>query len=116
MKANYPDYWYITISIDRVAALLVNRDISSSIAYITDDTLGTDEDIEVTDSLPNSQSIVLSLNQEMIEANLILQEIIGHKLPVIGILALSVHCILIDEASGREQILSLTFLTLYLIG
>ena len=113
---NHPDYWYITISTDRVTALPVDGDVSSSIAYITDDTLGTDEDIEVTDGLPNSQSIVLSLDQETIEANLILQEITGHKLPITGIPALSVYCIPIDEASGREWILSLAFPTLYLIG
>ena len=40
LKANYPDYSYITILTDCIVALLVNSNVFSSIASITDNALG----------------------------------------------------------------------------
>ena len=81
LKANHPDYRYITISTDRIAALPVDSDVSSSVICITDDTLGLDGPVELTDMPPNSQSVVLSLDQDTTEANLILEGITGRKPP-----------------------------------
>ena len=122
MKANYLDYYDITISIDYLTALPIDKDISISVISIIDDTLSLDRPIEPVDrpvepidTLPNSQSIILSLDQDTTEANLILKEIIGYRPPTIGIPVPSIRYTLIDEVSGRECILSLAFLTLYLI-
>ena len=89
--------------------------------YITDDTLGLDRPIECTDTLikpidapPTSKSAVLSLDQDTTEANLILEEITGCRPLPTGVLALSIRYMPIDEASRRELILLLAFLTLYL--
>jgi hypothetical protein len=93
------------------------------VIYLTDDTLGldgpvgrTDAPIEPADTLPTSESAVLSLDQDTIEANLILEEITGYRLPLVGLPALSIRRTLIDEASGRELILLLAFPTLYPTG
>ena len=118
LKANHPDYCHITISADRITALLVDDDVSSSVICITDDTLdldGPDGPVELTDTPPNSQSVVLSLDQDTTEANLILEGITGHRLPS-SLPAPSIRQTPIDEASGRERILSLTFPTLYPTG
>ena len=89
--------------------------------YIIDNTLGLDRLVERIDALikpidapPTSESAVLSLDQDIIEANLILKEIIGCRLPLVGLLALSIRRMPIDKASRRECILLLAFLTLYL--
>jgi hypothetical protein len=116
LKANHPDYRYITISTDRIAALPVDGDVSSSVTCITDDTLGLDGPVELTDAPPNSQSVVLSLDQDTTEANLILEGITGRKPPSTGLPAPSIRHTPIDEASGRERILSLAFPTLYPTG
>jgi hypothetical protein len=111
LKTNHPGYRYITISTDRVTALPVDGDVSSSVIYITDETLGLDGPVEPTDSPPNSQSVVLSLDHDTTEANLILKEITGRKPPPPGIPAPSIRHTPVDEASGRERILSLAFPT-----
>ena len=123
LKTNYPDYYDITISIDCLAALPVDRDISVSVISVIDDTLGLDRPIEPMDrpvepidAPPNSQSIVLSLDQDTIEANLILEEITGRRPPTTGIPVPSIRYTPINEASGRERILSLAFPTLYPTG
>ena len=54
LKTNHPGYRHITISTDRITALLVNGDVSSSVTYITDDTLGLDGPIELPDAPPTS--------------------------------------------------------------
>jgi hypothetical protein len=118
LKANHPDYCHITISADRIAALPVDDDVSSSVICITDDTLdldGPDGPVELTDAPPNSQSVVLSLDQDTTEANLILERITGRR-PPSGLPAPSIRQTPIDEASGRERILSLAFPTLYPTG
>ena len=103
---------------DRITALLVDDDVSSSVVYITDDTLGLNmpvEPIEFTDAPPNTHSAVLSLDQDTTEANLILEGITGRRLPS-SLPAPLIQQTLINEASRREYILLLTFLTLYLTG
>ena len=50
LKANHPNYRYITISTDHVTALPINRDVSTSVAYVTDDTLNIDRPIELPDA------------------------------------------------------------------
>src|SRR6266566_5353432 len=116
LKANHLGYRYITISTDRIATLLVDGDVSLSVIYITDDTLGRDRPVEPPNAPPNappnSQSVVLSLDQDTTEANLTLEEITGRKPLPTGVLAPSIRRTLIDEASGRERILSLAFPTL----
>jgi hypothetical protein len=99
-------------------ALPVDDNVSSSVICITDNTLGLDGPkgpIELTDTLPNTQSVVLSLDQDTIEANLILKGIIGYR-PPSGLPVPSIQYTPIDEASSRERILSLVFLTLYPTG
>jgi hypothetical protein len=54
LKANHLDYCYITISTDRITALLVDDDVSSSVVCITDDTLGLDGPEGPIDTLPNT--------------------------------------------------------------
>jgi ATP-dependent DNA helicase PIF1 len=115
LKANHPDYRHITISIDRITALPVDDDVSSSVVCITDDTLSLDGPEGPTDTPPNTQSAVLSLDQDTTEANLILEGITGHR-PPSGLPAPSIRHTPIDEASRRERILSLAFPTLYPTG
>jgi hypothetical protein len=43
LKANHPDYRYITISPERINALPVDDDVSSSVISITDDTISPEE-------------------------------------------------------------------------
>ena len=50
LKTNHPDYRHITISTDRITALLVNGDVSSSVVCITDDTLNLDGPVELPDA------------------------------------------------------------------
>jgi hypothetical protein len=100
---------------DRITALPVDDNISSSVIYITDNTLGLDRPEGPIDILPNTQSVVLSLDQDTTEANLILEGITGCK-PSSGLPAPSIQYTPIDKASGREHILSLAFPTLYPTG
>jgi hypothetical protein len=90
LKANHPDYCYITISADCIVALPVDDDVSSSVVYITDDILSLDRPEGPIDILLNTQSAVLSLDQDTIEANLILEGITGYRLPITGLLAPSI--------------------------
>jgi hypothetical protein len=116
LKANHPDYRYVTISTDRVTALPVDGDVSSSVACITDNTLDLGRPVELPDAPLTSQSVILSLDQDTTEANLILEEITGQRPPVTGLPAPSIRHTPIDEASGRERILSLAFPILYPTG
>jgi hypothetical protein len=85
------------------------------VIYITDNTLGLDRPKGPIDTPPNTQSVVLSLDQDTIEANLILKGITGRK-PPSGLLVPSIRHTPIDKASRREHILSLAFSTLYPTG
>ena len=116
LKANHPGYRSIIISTDRITALPVDGDVSASVISIPDETLGLDGLVEPAESPPNSQSVVLSLDHETTEANLILEEIAGRKPPPLGIPAPSIRRTPVNEAAGRERILSLAFPTLYPTG
>jgi hypothetical protein len=52
LKANHPDYRYITISFDRLDALPINSDISSSFPSIVDELIVTEESPVTTADLP----------------------------------------------------------------
>jgi hypothetical protein len=88
LKDHYPDYRYITISLDRIDALPVDGDVSLSFTAIIDyeDPLvqpTSDEYIDQPVSAeppPNSQSIVPNLNITTTEVDLILNEISGQIL------------------------------------
>jgi len=67
------------------------------VIYIIDDALSLDRPTERIDALiepidapPTSKLAVLSLDQDTIEANLILKGITGYRLPLVGLLALSI--------------------------
>jgi hypothetical protein len=62
LKMNHPSYYHITISTNRIAALLVDGDVSSSVIYITNNTLSLDGPVELADAPLTSQSVVLSLD------------------------------------------------------
>ncbi|KIN05442.1 hypothetical protein OIDMADRAFT_51252 [Oidiodendron maius Zn] len=114
--ANHLDYRYISIAADRLTALPVDSDVSPSVVCITDDTLTLDGPVELTDAPPNTQSVVLSLDQDTTEADLIIEEITGRRPPPAGVPAPSIRHTPIDKTSGRERILSLAFPTLYPTG
>ena len=108
LKANHPDYRYITISSDRIDALPVDGDISSSFVTVVDDT-SVEEPVPeqpVSGELPppNSQSMVPNVNITATEADLILGEISGrHPVPP-GLPAPSIRSTPIDEAAGKDRI------------
>ncbi|KAM3502205.1 hypothetical protein MY11210_009143 [Beauveria gryllotalpidicola] len=119
LRDNHPDYRYIMVSLDRIDALPVDEDVSSSFASIIDPDPGD----EVPDQListdlppPNSQSIVPNLDITTTEIGLIVQGITGRKLPPPGLPAPSIRMTPIDEASGRDRIFAMAFPTLYPTG
>src|SRR5580700_3760539 len=121
LKDYYPDYRYITISLDRIDALPVDGDISSSFTAIInyEDPLvqpTSDEYIDQPVSAeppPNSQSMVPNLNITTTEVDLILNEISG-QIPIPpGLPAPSIRQTPIDEAAGRDRIFAIAFPTLY---
>ena len=67
-----------------------------------DETPDLDMPIEITSALPNTQSVVLSLDPDITEVNLILEEITGRRPLPAGIPAPSIRRTPIDEASGQE--------------
>jgi hypothetical protein len=82
LKANHSDYRYITVSLDRLDALPVDDDVSSSFPSVINNPL--DEEVQaqpvlVENAPPNSQSMVPNLNITETEVDLILQEISGLK-------------------------------------
>jgi hypothetical protein len=117
LKANHPDYQYITISPERINTLPVDDDISSSLASIIDNTLDIDT-LPVSADLPppNSQSMVLNLNVTTTEAELILGEISGRNRLPPELPAPSIRTTPIDEAAGKERIFAMAFPTLYPTG
>jgi len=119
LKGPHPDYRYITISLDRLNALPVDDDVSSSFASILDSDpvdKGQDQPISADLPPPNSQSMVLNLNITATEIDLIIQEITGRKLPPPGLPAPSIRMTPIDEASGKDRIFAMAFPTLYPTG
>src|SRR5277367_3520411 len=118
LKDHHPDYRYITISPDRIDALPVDGDVSSSFAAIIDH-----EDPSVRDQLasdepppPNSQSMVPNLNITTTEVDLILNELAGWNPIPPGLPAPSIRSTPIDEAAGKDRIFAMAFPTLYPTG
>jgi hypothetical protein len=119
LKAHHPDYRYITISDDRINALPLDGDISSSFTTIVDDTTVEEElPVPVSDELPppNSQSMVPNLNITATEVDLILRELSGRNPTPLGLPAPSIRQTPIDEASGKDRIFTMAFPTLYPTG
>jgi hypothetical protein len=116
LKANHPGYRDVTLSTDRIAALPEDGDVSSSVPYITDESLTAAEVAELLDAPPPTQSAVISLHNETTEANFILEDITGRRPPPAGIPAPEIRRTPVDEISGREQVLSQAFPTLYPTG
>jgi hypothetical protein len=119
LKDHHPDYRYITVSLGRIDALPVDKDVSSSFASIIDH--GPGEDVQEQPILadrppPNSQSMVPNLDITTTEIGLIVQGITGRKLPPPGLPAPSIRMTPIDEASGRDRIFAMAFPTLYPTG
>jgi hypothetical protein len=119
LKANHPDYRYITISSDRIDALPVDGDISSSFVTVVDDT-SVEEPVPEQpvsgDLPPPSSSMVPNLNITATEADLILGEISGQPPVPPGIPAPSIRSTPIDEAAGKDRIFAMAFPTRYLTG
>ena len=120
LKANHPDYRYITISSDRMDALPVDSDISSSFVTVVDDTSveepGPEQPVSGDVPPPNSQSMIPNLNITATEADLILGEISGRDPAPPGIPAPSIRSTPIDEAAGKDRIFAMAFPTLYPTG
>lgn len=119
LKGYHPDYRYITVSLDRINALPVDENVSSSLVSIIDPDPGDevpDQFISANLPPPNSQSMVPNLDITRTEIGLIVQGITGRKLPPSGLPAPSIRMTPMDEASGRDRIFALAFPTLYPTG
>ncbi|KID81041.1 ATP-dependent DNA helicase PIF1 [Metarhizium guizhouense ARSEF 977] len=119
LKEHHPDYRYITISQDRIHALPVDDDVSSSFTSILDrDPAEEGQGQPVSDELPppNSQSMVPNLNITTTEMDRIMQDITGRKPPPPCLPAPSIRKTPIDEASGKDRIFAMAFPTLYPTG
>jgi hypothetical protein len=119
LKAHHPDYRYITISPNRISALPVDGDISSSFPAVVDDAGADDppvpgQPVSPDHPLPNSQSMVPNLATT--EVDRILQEIAGRDPEPLSLPAPSIQQTPIDEASGRDRIFAMAFPTLYPTG
>jgi len=126
LKDHHPDYRYITISLDRIDALPVDGDVSSSFTAIIDhEDPVQDQPISgkpiiqdpVSAELPplNSQSMVPNLNITTTEVDLILNELAGRNSPH-RLLAPSIRSTPINEAAGKDRIFAMAFPTLYPTG
>jgi hypothetical protein len=129
LKDHHPDYRYITISPDRIDALPVDGDVSSSFTAIVDyedppvpdqpasgEPILQDQPVSAELPPPNSQSMVPNLNITTTEADLILNEISGRNPIPPGLPAPSIRQTPIDEASGKDRIFAMAFPTLYPTG
>jgi hypothetical protein len=120
LKDHHPDYRYITISLDRINALLVDRDVSSSFTAIIDhedpvsgEPIVQDHPVSAELPPPNSQSMVPNLNITTTEVDLILNEISGRNPIPPSLPAPSIRSTPIDEAAGKDKIFAIAFPTLY---
>lgn len=120
LREHHPDYQYITISPDRINALPVDDDMSSSFTSILDRgpvQEGQDQDQPVSAELPPPTSIDgPNLNITRTEIDMIVQEITGRKPSPPSLPALSIRMTPIDEASGKDHIFAMAFPTLYPTG
>jgi hypothetical protein len=115
LKANYLNYRYIIISLDRLEVLPINNNISLLFPSIVNKSIAAKESLFVTVnlSLPNSQSIVLNLNIITTEIDLFLVGISKHILLFPGLLALLIRSIPLDKITRQERIFAIVFLTFY---
>src|ERR1700739_1587390 len=92
LKDYHLNYRYITISLNCINALLVNRDVSLSFTALIDykdllvqpaldEPIVRDQPVSAELPLPNSQSMILNLNITTIEADLILNKLSGCNSP-----------------------------------
>ena len=127
LKDHHPDYHYITISPDRINALLVDGDVSSLFTTIIDhedslvqpalgEPIVQDQPVSTELPPPNSQSMVPNLNITITEVDLILNEISGRNPIPPGLPAPSIRSTPIDEAAGKDRIFAMAFPTLYPTG
>src|SRR6195952_3364640 len=119
LKEHHPDYRYINISSDRIDALPIDDDISSSFTSILDCNVAQEsQDQPVPAELPppNSQSMVPNLNITTTETDIIMLEITGQKRTPSSLPAPSIRMTPIDEASGKDHIFAMAFPTLYPTG
>lgn len=119
LKAYHPDYQHVTISSDRIDALLADEDVSSSFTAIVNDQTEEVEDQPPTSAelpSPNSYSMVLNLNITTTEVDLIFEEIAGQKSLLPSLPAPSIRQTPVDEASGKDRIFAMAFPTLYTTG
>jgi hypothetical protein len=118
LKTNHPDYRYITISLDRLEALLVNNNISLSFPSIVDELIAVKESLFTTADLPppNSQSIVLNLNIITTEIDLLLVDISRYISLLPGLLVLSIRSTPLDKITRQKRIFAIVFFTLYPTG
>jgi hypothetical protein len=122
LKANHPNYQYITISLDRLNILPTDDNISSSFPSIIDELIVVAEalvtDLQVITDLPplNSQSMVPNLNIAVTEVDLLLASISGRTSLPLGLPAPSIQSTPLDEAARRKRIFAIAFPTLYPIG
>ena len=123
LQANHPDYREITISADRLNALPVDADVSSSFPAVIDDSVQAEAPYdpgsvidEAEPAQPNTQSMVPNLDIVQTEADLILQGITGRPAPNLGVPAPSIRLTPIDEAAGKDRIFVMAFPTLYPTG
>src|SRR5277367_5521744 len=129
LKDHHPDYRYITISLDRINALPVDGDVSSSFTAIihhkdppvqdqptSGEPTGQDQPVSAELPPPNSQSMVPNLNITTTEVDLILNEISGRNPIPPSLPAPSIRQTLINEAAGKDRIFAMAFPTLYPTG
>jgi hypothetical protein len=111
LKENHPDYRHVTVSLDRLDALPVDGDVSSSFACIIDDPAADEVQappVAGKNAPPNAQSMVPNLNITATETDLILQGISEPRRTPRGLPAPEVRSTPIDEAVGNERILAYT--------
>jgi hypothetical protein len=119
LKAHNPDYRYINISMERVNALPEDADISSSLQVINEpatepEDVEPDPEDETTFSIP-AVSMVPNFEATETITEQILRDLTAQR-PASQIPAPSVRMTPIDEAAGKERILSMAFPTLYPTG
>ena len=122
LKANYPDYRYITISPERLNTLPIDGDISLSFPSIIDESIVvldapvTDPPVTADLPPPTSQSMVPNLNVSTTEADILMASISGRAPLPPGLPAPSIRSTPLDEAAGRERLFAMAFPTLYPTG
>jgi ATP-dependent DNA helicase PIF1 len=134
LQRNHPDYRYVSICDERLAALPEDGDVSSSFPAITEDTdeLQADSngeevphDARMEEPAPDgpssgvnadAYSMIPNLNITDTELELLLSQLQSSAPQPSGLPAPTVQSAPIDEASGRERLFAMAFPTLYPTG